>query len=109
MFGIILIYFIGNAFYKLAWRHEKPKWNYTIFGIVTYYAGIFFGSTLLAVIAIFLGHEITEAEEPALGFLALPFGILSCWSLYKWLDRRWSNVSENYSHPDILDEDFTHN
>lgn len=44
MLGILLLFFIGKYFYKLAEKFKKSQWGYTILGVVTYYGGtIIFG------------------------------------------------------------------
>jgi hypothetical protein len=35
MLGLILIYFVGKAFYDLAGLHGKSQWGFAILGIVS--------------------------------------------------------------------------
>ena len=90
MLGLILLYWIGKYFYKLAEEYDKSKWGFAIIGIVTYYAGIFmFGFITGIVIELTAPGAIDSINETLLGLMMLPFGILSCYLLYKYLDKTW--------------------
>ena len=90
MLGLILLYWIGKYFYKLAEEYDKSKWGFAILGIVTYYGGIIIFSFLVGIIFAFTAPEALEAiNETLLGIMMLPFGILSCYLLYKYLDKTW--------------------
>lgn len=77
MLGILLIYFIGKYFYRLAEKFNQNKWLYAILGIVTYYVGTFVGGIILAIFDELLTMEINWENNFALGLLVLPFGIAS--------------------------------
>lgn len=90
MLGLILLYWIGKYFYKLAEEYNKSKWGFTILGIVVYYAGILLFSIITGIIAeIFSPGFIDTFNETLFGFLMLPFGLLSCYLLYKYLEKTW--------------------
>ena len=100
MLGLFLIYFIGKYFYDLAEDHNRSKWGYAIFGVITYYFGTFIGGILLVIL---LGvATIEEMGDFLIGLIALPFGIALCTGLYYLLKRSWekkASLSE-----DIIDE-----
>ena len=90
MFGFVLLYWIGKYFGELAVKYNKSKWGYIIFGIFTYYGGTFLSGILFVVLAdIFSPGYIDTMNETLLGVLALPFGILSCYLLFKYLEKTW--------------------
>ena len=90
MLGLVLLYWIGKYFYKLAEEYNKNKWGFTILGIVVYYAGILLFSIIIGIIAeIFSPGFIDNFNETLFGFLMLPFGLLSCYLLYKYLEKTW--------------------
>lgn len=90
MLGLILLYWIGKYFYKLAEKYDKSKWGFTILGIAVYYAGIIiFGLVIGIVSEIVSPGYFDDFNDKVLGFLALPFGILSCYLLYKYLEKTW--------------------
>jgi len=90
MLGILLLYWIGKYFYKLAEAHDKSKWGFTILGIVVYYAGIVvLGLILGIVLEIFALGYFETMNDIVLNLVALPVGILSCYLLYKYLDKTW--------------------
>ena len=94
MLGLILIYFIGKKFYDLAQEFGKSAWGFAILGVVIYYVG-----TFIAGIVIALGYEISNTSidgmsDLALGFIALPFGVLSCVGLYYYLRNIWQKNKE---------------
>ncbi len=91
MLGIILIYFIGKQFYKLADEFEKNRWGISILGVMSYYVG-----QILFVIGVLLSDElldtnfITDNNESRLSLIALPMGILICAGLYFLLQKNWN-------------------
>jgi amino acid permease len=103
MLGLILLYWIGKYFYKLAEEYDNHKWGYAILGIVIYYGGtFFFGIILVFVIEFFSPGFVDTIDDRVLGFMALPFGVLSCFMAYKYFEKTWK---KNYQNPmDLLDE-----
>ena len=93
MLGIILIYFIGKQFYKLADEFDKNKWLFAILGVLTYYAG-----QVLFVLVLFLSDALLESDllitlsstdELKLSVLAIPIGLLACAALFFLLRKNW--------------------
>jgi hypothetical protein len=110
MIGLILIYFVGKAFYDLAGNHQKGQWLFAILGVVSYYGGQFLGAILLAIgYEVFFG-SIDDVNETVLSLLALPIGILCCWGFYRILKSRWereetfSGSSEDVLDANIIDQ-----
>jgi len=107
MLGLLLIYFIGRAFYRLAGKHDKSEWGFALIGVVAYYFGTFVAGILLAIFyEFFATGSIDEMNDLALGLIAMPFGLLACLILYKILEKQWQqkpSISSNY---DILDEEL---
>lgn len=90
MLGLVLLYWIGKYFYKLAEEYSKSKWGFTVLGIVSYYGGtLFFGFTFGIIAEIISFGYLDDFNDSVLGLLALPFGILSCYILYKYLEKTW--------------------
>lgn len=105
MLGLLLIYFIGNYYYKLAGQYGKNEWAYGILGVVTYYAGVFIIGIALFLILDFSGVDVEGMNETALGFMAVPFGVLATFILYKYLERKFSRVEET-SNDFLLDDNL---
>ena len=107
MLGLVLLYFVGKAFYQLADKNERPNsWAYAILGIVSYYFGAFLGGILLAICYELLEiGNIDTIDDRMLGFLALPFGIIACWLTYKYLENLFTRKA-SISDSDLLDDDF---
>ena len=94
MLGLILLYWIGKYFYKLAEEYNKSKWGYAILGIVVYYGSMIgIGIGLGITIEIFYPGFIETINETLLSILMLPIGILSCYIFYKYLDKTWKKNS----------------
>lgn len=107
MLGLLVIYFIGKAFYKLAGQHNRNEWGYAILGVVAYYVSAFIGGIILVIAYELLEMgNIDEVSDQVIGLLALPFGLLGCWGTYKLLENRFEG-SPFESDPDILDDEFT--
>lgn len=89
MVGLILLYFVGKAFYDLAGLNNKSGWLYAILGVGSYYAGLIFGGLLIAIgYELFVG-SIDDVNDTLLSFLALPIGVLACWGFFRILKSRW--------------------
>ena len=96
MLGLLLLYWIGKYFYKLAEKYNKSPWGYAILGIVVYYGGIFVFSIIVGIMAEIISPLFLETfNETLFGLLMLPFGILSCYLLYKYLEKTWSKNSQD--------------
>ena len=106
MLGLALIYFIWKYFSELAVEHDKNKWGYGLLGIACYYGGSLLAGIIIGLSAVFLGSGfIEDTNEMVLGLIALPFGILTVWGVYKLLQRRWSRELKT-SEGDSLDSDL---
>lgn len=106
MLGIFLIYFIGKKFAELAEQYDRHKWGYGILGVVAYYLGtIIFGVLYVLYIEFFTEKSIDEVNEHVINFMAVPFGLLICWIVYRLLESAWKKKphlkSDNY---DFLDD-----
>ena len=74
MIGILLLFFIGKYYYKLAEAHDKSKWGYAILGIVMYYASVVVSGLLLGiVIELIWPGAVDTINELLLSILVLPF------------------------------------
>jgi len=107
MVGLILLYFVGKAFYDMAGRHNKGRWLFAILGVGTYYAGLFIGAMIVAIgYELFIG-SVDEVNENLLGLFGLPFGVLACWGFYRILKSRWE-TKETFSgsSSEVLDANF---
>ncbi|MCA0237023.1 MAG: hypothetical protein LCH81_11625 [Bacteroidetes bacterium] len=103
MLGILLLYFIGEKFYKLAASFEKSQWGYAILGIVSYYVGTFiFGVLLYIGVDAMGGNAEEELNSTAVSVIAVPFGLLSCYALYMILKKNWEKNSVEDS--EVLDD-----
>ncbi len=109
MLGVLLLYFIGKAFFDLAVDYDKYRyrWGYAILGIVCYYGSAILGGIVLFILyELFGSGSIDDLDERLLGFLELPLGLLGCWIGYKILQRRWDNQVARENDNDILDSDL---
>ncbi|TMM57146.1 hypothetical protein FEE95_11685 [Maribacter algarum] len=90
MLGLLLLYWIGKYFYKLAEEYDKSQWGYAILGIISYYGGtIFFGIIIGILSEIVAPGSIDTVNETVLGLIMLPFGVLTCYLLYKYFEKTW--------------------
>ena len=103
MIGILLIYFIGKAFYDLAGNHAKSQWGFAILGILSYYVGTFLGGILIGVFALFTEIDIEDTSNVVLSLIAMPIGLLACWGVYKLLEYQWSKEPDPFGNEDVLD------
>lgn len=103
MLGLLLIYFIGEKFYRLATSFEKSQWGYAILGVVSYYIGtLIFGVVLFLVLDAMGGNPEEDMDSTAVSVIAVPFGLLSCYILYMILKKNWEKNS--IEDTDVLDD-----
>lgn len=90
MLGLILLYWLGKYFYKLAGEYDKSKWGYAILGI-----GVYIVATIATVILLLLFDEIFELNflnslnDRIVDLICMPFGLASVYFLYKYLQKNW--------------------
>ncbi len=90
MLGIILIYFIGKQYYKLAEEFNKKRWVFAILGVVTYYSGQFILGILIALYDEFQGTDIIDSSSDLeLSLMGMPIGLLACAGVYYLLRYNW--------------------
>ena len=90
MLALVLMYWIGKYFYKLAEEYNKSPWGFAILGIVVYYGAIVLSGLIVGIVMALTSPEtLDNFNETLLSFLLLPFGILSCYLLYKYLEKTW--------------------
>lgn len=98
MLGLVLIYFIGKKFYELSEEHNKSKWKFAILGVLTYYAGTFLAGLVYELLAMSFGFvSVEKMNNFKLALIALPFGIISCYLLYYFLEKSWKKEKNNSS------------
>ena len=93
MIGLLFLYFVGRAFYKLAELYKQNKWLYGIFGVVVYYAGIIISAFAIGFIGELVSPGSLEGfEQSGIALLTVPIGILCCWGFYKLLEHKWKKI-----------------
>ncbi len=91
MLGILLLFFIGKYFYKLAEKFEKSKWGFAVLGIVTYYAGTAIYGIIYVVVYFSIYPDAYEDDinEWSLSLTAIPIGLTFAYVLYYLLEKNW--------------------
>ena len=97
MLGLLLIYFIGKRFYDLAGAYKKHQWKWAILGVVTYYGTIIISQIIIGFIYYFAspesfdydGNFIATGTELMIGIATIPIGLLACYLLHRFLEKRW--------------------
>lgn len=92
MLGILLVYFIGRYFYKLAETYNKNTWLYAVIGVIMYYVGTAFAGLILGAFDAIFILEIDWSNNLLMSFIALPFGLGACYLFYYLLKRSWSQA-----------------
>ena len=109
MLGIILLYFIGKTFYDLIGKYKNDKTTqgvYAIIAVISYYAGTFLGGVILGLGEVYGLWQISHLNDLVVGFIALPFGILTVVIFYQILKRNLAKKKETQD-SDLIDEEFT--
>lgn len=89
MLGLLLIYFIGKHFYKLADEFNQNKWLYAILGIVIYYAAGFIFGAALGIMDLLFELNLDFENMFGINLLAIPIGIAACYGFYVLLKKKW--------------------
>lgn len=92
MIGIFLIYFFWKVFSELAVQYNKSKWGFGLLGVATYYGGTFVGGICIGIYDVIAGTNLSDSSNTiVLSLIAMPFGLLSVWGLYKFLENKWGS------------------
>lgn len=103
MLGLLLIFFIGKAFFTLAQTHKRNKWLFGVLGIVVYYGMAIIGGLVIVFIAVAMGNEsILELSDTILGLMGVPVGLLAVWGFHYMLRKNWASNPKSQN-PDLLD------
>mgnify|MGYP001155083480 CR=1 FL=1 len=103
MLGLLVLFFIGKAFYTLAQKHNRNKWLFAILGIVVCYGMITIGALLVVFIAIAVsGDGILNNSDTVLGLMGVPVGLLSAWLFHHLLRKNWEGNPKDQN-SDLLD------
>ncbi|MFK8059713.1 MAG: hypothetical protein AB8B78_06430 [Polaribacter sp.] len=96
--GVVLLYWIGKYFYKLAEKYNKNQWGFAILGVVSYYGGIYVSAFIIGIIAEILSPDFFIGfDETVFALLLIPFGFLSCYLLYKYLEKTWKKNDSRFN------------
>ena len=63
MLGLLLIFFIGRAYYELASEFNRHTWGHAILGIATYYAGTMIGGLVIGLLMALYSPSALEDIE----------------------------------------------
>ena len=92
MIGILLIFFIGKYYYKLAENHQRSKWGFAILGLALYYVGTLALGFIVGLFATLFNWLWFETmDERLLGLMFVPAGLASTYFTYKYLEKKWKN------------------
>lgn len=89
MLEIIIIYFIGKYFYRLAETYGQNKWLFAVLGVITYFVGAAIGGVILFLLDMQFELGIDWESKFLLTFLLLPFAVATCYLLHYLLKRSW--------------------
>ena len=111
MLGLILIYWIGKAFYDLAEKHNRTGWGHAIFGVAVYYIIQFIFAFLAVLFLEFTSPGFYfEDYEMGITLMSIPISALGCWGYYLFIKGRWENeinaVQEVSFDSELLDDDI---
>nr|WP_321407127.1 hypothetical protein [uncultured Carboxylicivirga sp.] len=92
MLGLLLLYWIGKYYYKLAEQYNKNHWGFAILGVASYYGGTFLFSFLAGIIMEIISPGIIDSiNEVLFSVVMIPFGLLTCYLVYIYLEKTWRN------------------
>ncbi|MCB0444100.1 MAG: hypothetical protein KDC68_00290 [Gelidibacter sp.] len=89
MLEIVIIFYTGKYFYKLAENYNKSKWGYAILGVITYFVAAAIGGVILMLLDTQFELNINWESKLLLTVLILPFCVAICYLLYFLLKKNW--------------------
>jgi branched-subunit amino acid ABC-type transport system permease component len=89
MLEILIIFFTGKYFYRLAEDYNQNKWLYAIIGVVTYFIGAVIGGAILGLIEVVFQIGIDWTNSFLLTLILMPFAVGVCYVLHYLLKRNW--------------------
>jgi Na+(H+)/acetate symporter ActP len=98
---LIAVFIVGLFFYTLAKKRNLSKGLYTLIGIGVYYIGSSIGTIAIAKYFVSLGDDFDfyGISLKPIGFFSVPFGLLSVWILYHYLNKKFpkhNKVSDSF-------------
>ena len=94
---------------EFAKNYDKNNVPYIIAGIASFYGSSFLFGVIIGFVylvffpeSISIDGDIAGMSEKALGFIALPFGLLACYLLHRFLSKKWEKEKQE-SQPNIDD------
>ena len=94
MLSLFFIYWVGKAFYVLAERNNKNVWGHAVLGVALYYGGMIFAAVVIGICLEIFAVSLGTFSDLLITIMAFPFGVLSCWIAYRYLEGRWESVVE---------------
>ena len=104
MLGLLLIYFVGRAFYRLAETHKRSKWLFAILGVVTYYVTQFLCALGLVSYMISRGRDFTSGDEMVITLVGILVGAIGVAVFYAILKKVWENNPRTDQNSELLDQ-----
>ncbi len=89
MLEIVIIFFTGKYFYKLAEEYNQNKWLYAIIGVVTYFIAAIIGGFILGLLEVYFQIGIDWENTFLLTIILMPFAVGVCYLLHYLLKRSW--------------------
>jgi hypothetical protein len=104
MLGLILIYFIGRSFYRLADYYNRSKWGFAILGIAVYYASQLIYAFLLGFAIGSTRSGVDQGNIFMIALLAVALGGFTTWALHAGLKSNWGKKGAREEKSDLLDD-----
>lgn len=89
MLGLLLIYFVGRAFYRLAETHKRSKWLFAILGVVSYYVTQFIFAFAVVSYMLSTGSYLDSSTELVITLVGILVGGIGVSIFYAILRRAW--------------------
>jgi cellobiose-specific phosphotransferase system component IIC len=108
MLGLLLLYWVGKAFYDLAKQYGRGPWPYAILAIVCYYGLQFIVGGVAVLVMMDQDGYFNESDLEGFGLniLGVVIGALGTWVFYRLLKKKWSETTIS-KHTEILDDELT--
>lgn len=103
MLGLLLIYFVGRAFYRLAETHKRSKWLFAILGVLTYYVTQFVFALAVFSYMVANNGELTSGTELSVTLISILVGAAGVGLFYYLLKRAWEK-NPKMNDDELLDQ-----
>ncbi len=100
MLGLIFIFFLGHAFYRLAEEHSRNKWIWAVVGVLFYY--VF--SVIVSFLGVIAATDWVLQNEMIYTFVVVAISIGASIGSYYVLKNNWEKAEKASFEDELIND-----